>query len=226
MAGSGGRVNEQTWWYVARAGGITAWALVAAVTLWGLVLSTRIAKGKVTPAWLLDLHRYLGGLAAVFTGVHVGGLVADSYVTFTAADVLVPFASDWKPGAVAAGVVSMHLLAAVEGTSLLQKKLPRRWWRRVHGLSLPLYLLASVHTIAAGTDTGHPALRLAVVASLIAFMFLIAYRGVIAISPLGAAASRAGRLGAQPPLPLRHEAVGVHVVGVEARPQVPQRPPQ
>jgi DMSO/TMAO reductase YedYZ heme-binding membrane subunit len=176
-------MNEKTWWYVARAGGITAWVLVAAVTLFGLVLSTRIAKGKVTPAWLLDLHRHLGGLSIAFTAVHVAGLVADSYVTFGFVDVVVPFASEWKPGPVAAGVVAMHLLVAVEVTSLLQRKIPRRWWRRIHGLSMPLFLLSTMHTLTAGTDGESPAMRIAAIAALLAFMFLIAYRAAIAISP-------------------------------------------
>lgn len=177
-------MNEQTWWFVARSGGIIAWALVTAACLWGLVVSTRIARGRATPAWLLDLHRHLGGLSVIFTAIHVVALIADSFVTFTLADVLVPYSSDWKPAAVAAGVVSMHILIAVEVTSLLQRKMPRRWWRRVHGLSLPLFLLATLHTLAAGTDAVHPALRIAVAGSLLTFTFLVAYRGVIAIRPL------------------------------------------
>ena len=184
-------MNEQTWWYVARAGGITAWALVAAVTLWGLVLSTRIAKGKVTPAWLLDLHRHLGGLAVIFTGVHVAALVADSYVEFSALQILVPLTSDWRPGPVAAGVVSLHLLVSIEATSLLQRRIPRRWWRRIHGLSIPLFLLATLHTLAAGADVGHAALRGAALGSLAVFAFLIAYR--MTVRSHGTTSARTGR---------------------------------
>lgn len=194
-------MNDQTWWYVARAGGITAWALVAAATLWGLVLSTRVAKGKVSPAWVLDMHRFLGGLSVVFTVVHVTALVADSYIDFTLAGVLVPFASSWRPGAVALGVVSMYLLAAVEATSLLQRRIPRKWWRRVHGLSAPLYLLATLHTLVVGTDAPHPALRVALVGSLAAFTFLFAYRVVIAVAPLQRAPAPAPERAAAPARP-------------------------
>ena len=38
-------MNQHLWWYVARSGGIVAWALVAASVLWGLALSTK-ALGK------------------------------------------------------------------------------------------------------------------------------------------------------------------------------------
>ena len=68
--GAGGRlrcrsppVTSQLWWYTARAGGIVAWALLAASVVWGLLLSTRVRPGGVAPSWILDLHRFLGGLA-------------------------------------------------------------------------------------------------------------------------------------------------------------------
>ena len=67
---------------------------------------------RVTPAWVLDLHRFLGGLATVFVCVHVAAVVFDSYVAFGLADVLVPLASSWHPVAVAWGVVALYLLLA------------------------------------------------------------------------------------------------------------------
>src|ERR1700675_2281887 len=149
-------MTSQLWWYTARAGGIVAWALLAASVVWGLFLSTRLRPGGVRPAWMLDLHRFLGGLAVIFTGVHVGAIMLDSYTHFGLADVLVPFASTWQPNAVAWGIVSMYLLLAVELTSLTRRWMPTRIWRRIHVLSLPLFLLATVHFVAAGTDAGNP----------------------------------------------------------------------
>ena len=147
---------SQLWWYTARAGGIVAWALLAASVVWGLFLSTRLRPAGAAPAWMLDLHRFLGGLAVVFVGVHVGAIVLDSYVHFGLADVLVPFAASWHPWWVVWGTVAMYLLVAVELTSLTRRWLPARLWRRVHVLSLPLFALASVHFLLAGTDAGNP----------------------------------------------------------------------
>ena len=48
------------------------WALLAAATLWGLALSTKVLGKRPRPNWLLDMHRWLGGTALAFTGVHVG----------------------------------------------------------------------------------------------------------------------------------------------------------
>ena len=141
-------------WYVARSAGLVGWALLTASVLWGLALSTKTAVRGRRPraAWTLDLHRYLGGLATIFTGVHVAAVVADSYVHFGLASVLVPFASSWHPVATAWGVVALYLLAAVELTSLARKRLSRRAWRATHLASFPLFLLATVHAVSAGTD--------------------------------------------------------------------------
>jgi DMSO/TMAO reductase YedYZ heme-binding membrane subunit len=143
-------------WYTARSAGIVAWALAAASVVWGLLLSSRVFGRRPKPSWLLDLHRYLGGLAVVFTAVHVVAIMADSYVSFGLTDVLVPLATSWHPVAVAWGIVGMYLLIAVEVTSLLRHRMPTRLWRRVHYLSFPLLVLASVHGLTAGTDGTSP----------------------------------------------------------------------
>lgn len=145
-------MNSQLWWYVARSGGIVAWALLAASVLWGLALSTKVLRGRPRPNWILDLHRFLGGMALLFTGIHVASLVADSYVHFGLVEVLVPFTGSWHPVAVAWGVIGLYLLAAVELTSLLRKRISKRLWRMTHYLSFPLFFLTTVHALSAGTD--------------------------------------------------------------------------
>ena len=166
--------DTQLWWYLARSTGIVAWALLAASVLWGLALSTKILGPRPRANWLLDLHRFLGGLALVFTGIHVGALVLDSYVDFGPTEVLVPLTSSYRPVAVAWGVAALYLLVAVEVTSLLRPRLPRRWWRRVHVLSFPLFAASTVHGLTAGTDSTGTAMfvAMAVVAVAVAALTL------------------------------------------------------
>jgi DMSO/TMAO reductase YedYZ heme-binding membrane subunit len=110
---------------------------------------------KVRPPWLLAVHRFLGGASVAFVAMHIVGVVADSYVHFGWADVLVPMASHWRPGAVAWGIVALYLLVAVEGTSLAMKRLPKRLWRGVHLTSFVLYAMTDVHAVLAGHDARH-----------------------------------------------------------------------
>jgi len=99
------------------------------------------------------MHRWLGGTALTFTGVHALALLADQYTHFGLDAILVPFASSWHPVAVAWGVVAGYLLLAVELTSLARSHLSKRTWRRVHAASFVLFVTATVHGLSAGTDT-------------------------------------------------------------------------
>lgn len=155
---------NHTAWYIARSSGLVAWVLLALAMLWGLLLSTRVFGRKPGPKWFTDLHRFLGGIAVVFTAIHVGALVADNYVDFGLREILVPMASPWKPVPVAAGVVALWILLAVEVTSLLMKQLPRRAWRAVHLSSFGLFVAATAHAFSAGTDARNELFVMACVA--------------------------------------------------------------
>ncbi|HEX9995094.1 MAG TPA: ferric reductase-like transmembrane domain-containing protein [Acidimicrobiales bacterium] len=186
-------MNEQLMWYVTRSSGLVSWGLCSAAVIWGLALSTR-ALGKKPPApWLLDLHRFLGGLSVVFVAVHVGGAVADNYVHFGWADVLVPMASEWRPGAVAWGVVGLYVLVAIELTSLLMRRLPKKLWHTVHLTSFVLFVSATIHGLAAGADADNPVYQWAALLSCSAVLFFTLYRFM--------APRRAARRGGPVPAP-------------------------
>lgn len=181
--------DSHLWWYVARSGGLVSWALAAATILWGLALSTRALGARPKAPWLLDLHRFLGGLTVVFVGVHLVGLWADTYVQFGARELFVPFASTWRPGAVAWGIVAFYLLLAVELTSLVMNRLPKKLWKGVHFTSYALFVFGTVHLFTAGTDHTNLAVRWATIAIVAGVVFFTVYR---AIGPGRAASVRSG----------------------------------
>ena len=205
-------MTSQLWWDVARAGGLLGWGLLSASVLWGLALSSRIFGRRPRPAWLLDLHRYLGGLAVIFVGVHVTAIMLDTFVSFGPLETFVPFASSWKPGAVAWGIVALYLLLAVELTSLARSHLPLRIWRRVHYLSFGVFVFSTIHLLTAGTDSTSPALLVVVVAVCAAVVVLTALR--ITPSQRQPIAPRRTR----PPTPRDPVAPGA------SRPPVPREP--
>lgn len=147
-------MSSHFWWYVARAGGLVAWALVLASCTWGLLHALRAFGRRPSPSWMLSTHRYLSALAIAFVAVHVVAILVDSYVQFSIADVLVPLVSTWHPIAVAWGIVGMYVLVAVEVTSLVRARLSPKAWRAVHMLSYVLLALVTIHLLTAGTDAG------------------------------------------------------------------------
>jgi predicted ferric reductase len=150
--------------------------LASLSVLWGLALSGRPFGRNPTGPWLLDLHRYLGGLSVLFVGGHIGAIAADNFVHFGWADTFVPLASGYRPVAVAWGVVSMYFLLAIEVTSLAMKQLPKRVWRSIHYTSVVVFLASTLHLLTVGTDRENMLLRVAAAASTAVATFLVAYR--------------------------------------------------
>ena len=169
-------VTAKLSWYVARSSGIVAWATVTASILWGLALSSRLVRKRGVPAWLLDLHRYLGTLSLVFVLVHLFGLWADNFVYFGPSEMFVPMKSPWKTGAVAWGIVAFYFLAAIQISSWLMRHMKRRIWHAIHLSSIGLWITATVHTFLAGQDRHNTLLQWFVVASTILVVQLTLFR--------------------------------------------------
>lgn len=169
-------MNTQVWWFLARASGLVAGALLALSVIWGLLLATRLVERRGLPAWLTDLHRFLGGLTVAAVAVHLAALVADSYLEFSWADLLVPFAAAYHRGPVAWGVVALWLVAAVEVSSLARRRLGRSAWRRIHLLSYPAVLGVGFHAAGTGTDRANPVFVTASLGLVLTMAFLTLYR--------------------------------------------------
>jgi DMSO/TMAO reductase YedYZ heme-binding membrane subunit len=72
------------------------------------------------------------------------------------AGLVVPGASPYRPAAVAAGVVAAELMALVYVSFFLRRWIGARNWRRLHWATYLLFLLATVHGFASGTDSTQP----------------------------------------------------------------------
>lgn len=158
-------------WYVARSSGIVAWGALAFSVIWGLLMTTKLLGRRTRPAWMLDLHRYLGALAMCFTGVHILGIIFDTYAKIGLVTAFVPFADRQTTIPLTFGIVSFYMLAAVELTSLARRRLNKVLWRRIHLLSFPLFLFSTLHALTEGTDTRN--LLLLITGGLLFFAVLL-----------------------------------------------------
>jgi sulfoxide reductase heme-binding subunit YedZ len=175
-------------WYAARAGGMLAFGLLSATVLLGVLLAGR----KALPHWprfaVEDVHKFANVLTWTFVGIHGGALLVDTYFDFGLVHVLLPFASPYRPAAVAAGVVGAELLAALALTNRLCDRLPYSTWRRAHYLNFAVWLLALVHGVTAGTDSG---------SSWAAFVYLVAAGAVVGATTWRAVRHASGAWGAR-----------------------------
>jgi sulfoxide reductase heme-binding subunit YedZ len=139
-------------WYLVRAGGLVAFALLTCSVLAGLLLSGRARLSGCPRFAVEDVHRFLGLLAGCFVALHVLALLVDSYLPFSLVSLVVPGAAPYRPLATAIGVVALELLAAVALTNRFRRRLPYRFWRRAHSATFAVWGLALAHGLAAGTD--------------------------------------------------------------------------
>lgn len=142
-------------WLGIRASGVTAWGLLTAVVVWGILLRTQVLGRLAPPMRLLDLHRWLGAVALAFLALHLGLLLIDPAVHFTIAQILIPGLAPWQTTAVALGSIAFWLLIPVSFLGRIRARLGRagnRWFSRAHLLAYAAWPLATAHYVLAGTD--------------------------------------------------------------------------
>jgi sulfoxide reductase heme-binding subunit YedZ len=145
--------HDPTFWFLARASGLTAYVLLTASVLAGLVLKSRPFGRALKPAAVTDVHRFLAllGLGAVV--LHGITLVLDSTVQISVAALLLPGLSPYRPLATAAGVLAAELMLVVYASFSLRRRIGTRNWRRLHWATYGIFGLVTAHGLLAGSDT-------------------------------------------------------------------------
>ncbi len=167
-------------WIVLRAAGIGAYLMLFLSVAWGLVATTSLVTKRVAKSTSTLFHQFVATVGLALLGVHLGGLLIDTFMTFGVPDVLVPMASEFRPVATAFGVVAMYLMVAVMASSWTKKRIGITWWRRLHLLAIPTFILSMVHGVFAGTDTSRPWMWGMYLTTAAVTMFLVIVRGLTA----------------------------------------------
>jgi sulfoxide reductase heme-binding subunit YedZ len=144
--------SDPTFWLLARATGLTAYALLTTSVLAGLTLKSRPLGTRVKAAVVTDLHRFLSLLALGVVALHGLVLTLDSTVRMPLAALLVPGLSSYRPLATGIGVLAAELMTVIYLSFSLRRRIGVRNWRRLHYLTFGVFAAATVHGLAAGTD--------------------------------------------------------------------------
>jgi len=140
-------------WMTVRGSGIIAFALLAAATIWGLVISSKTLGRAVSTKNTTYVHEAFSIGSLLATIIHVVALLTDEYVDFGLRQVLVPGASTWEPVAIALGIVAMYGLVLTSFTFYIRQRIGQKVWRGIHYLTYGVFSAALVHSIQAGTDS-------------------------------------------------------------------------
>jgi len=148
--------HDPTFWLLARAAGFTAYALLTASVLAGLVLKSRPFGTMLRPAAVTDLHRTLATLGLGALALHGLALIADSTIHVDLPSLVVPGLVGYRQVPVALGVLAADLMLLVVLSFRLRKRIGARNWRRLHWLTYLVFGAATAHGLLAGTDSARP----------------------------------------------------------------------
>jgi hypothetical protein len=140
-------------WEVARVGGLVAYLLTTGSVLLGLLLSLKTHSARWPRFITNELHRHVTALSLVFIGLHTAAVWLDPFTAFTPAEVLVPMATHYRPLWIALGIVAAYLAAAIWLSEYVRGWIGYPWWHRLHLLAFAVFLLATVHGLASGSDS-------------------------------------------------------------------------
>ena len=147
-------MTPQIDWYAARAAGVVAYLLLAAIVVVGLTLAGRAQLPRWPKFAVTEVHRFGSLLVGVFLGLHVLTIGLDTYTRFSPTQLVVPFVSGYRPLWVGIGIVAAEFLVALAVTNALRTRIQYRTWRRAHYLAFLVWAGATVHAVGAGTDSG------------------------------------------------------------------------
>ena len=203
---------ENVTWNIARAGGFTAYILLALAVIVGLALSTQLQSPSHWPRLInSELHNFLTLLSTIFLGIHILAVWVDPFTHFGWKDMLIPLAGHYRPVWMALGIVALYLGLAIGLSTWLRPRIGYKWWRRLHILTLGLFALATIHGLGTGSDTQTTwALGIYLVSS--GLVGLLLYRRIVAANKKKHApkpTAAAPRANAQPqPNPQTRQRVG------------------
>jgi sulfoxide reductase heme-binding subunit YedZ len=144
---------DPSFWYLARASGLLAYALLTASVLAGLVLKARPFDRLLRPAAVTDLHRFLAFLGLGSVAIHGSALVLDTTVAISPIALLVPGLVPYRPLATALGTLAALGMLLVYVSFPLRRRIGTRTWRRLHWLTYAVFAFATAHGLAAGSST-------------------------------------------------------------------------
>jgi len=170
--------HDPTFWLLARASGITAYAVLTLSVLAGLMIKSR-PFARLRAATVTEIHKSLAltGLGAL--ALHAGSLVLDSTVKVSLVALVVPGLVSYRPAAVAVGVLAGWLFVVVTASFWLRKRIGARMWRRLHWFTFALFGLATVHGLTAGTDATQPWARFLYLSALGSVVAATAWRALV-----------------------------------------------
>lgn len=164
-------------WVTGRALGIAAYLALSALVMLGVWIRHpwRLRRRVMHAETRLRVHATLATVTVALVTGHLVSLASDKYAGVGWVGAFVPFRAQYRPTAVALGVIAMLFMVLLVATARSAGRVGARHWLAYHRLAGVNFVLVWFHGVMAGTDTA--ALRLLYVVSggLVVFLTLTRY---------------------------------------------------
>jgi len=147
--------EQKAFWYLSRGSAFVAFAILWLSMALGLTITNKMARVWPGGPTAFDLHQFTSLLGLAFALFHAFILLGDQYIGYGVAQVLLPFSSDgYRPMWVGLGQVGLYLWGLVALSFYVKGVIGTQRWRFLHYFSFFVFLLALLHGITSGTDSG------------------------------------------------------------------------
>ena len=174
--GAAPAADSRVYWYMARSAGIVAYVLLWGSVAAGIMVGNKLLNGLVKPPVVFEVHKTLSILALIVGMFHGFILLGDTYMNFSVLDLLIPFRSPYQPFWVGLGILGLYLTAILVASFYIKKRIGQRAWRLLHYTSFGVWIMTSLHGIAAGTDTQSVLMKMLYAVAIVAVGYLLTYR--------------------------------------------------
>ncbi len=176
-------------WITSRAAGFAALVLASLAVSAGLLMSTKLLKGRTSE--LRSAHDTLALATVVAIVVHGVALLGDGFLHPSIADISIPFVSSYKTFWTSLGIVGGWGLAVLGLSYYARRYVGATRWRKLHRFTALAWLAGLAHALGEGTDAGQ--------------LWFLAMIALVAIPALALLATRLARSGAgAPPMAQPH----------------------
>jgi sulfoxide reductase heme-binding subunit YedZ len=103
---------------------------------------------------IFSLHAFVTRLSYAMLALHLGSLALDAAMPFGPRPRAGALAWGWREPWTGLGVLAAWLVILLGVSGGLRRLIGTRAWRAVHWLTFPLYGMALLHGIGAGSDSG------------------------------------------------------------------------
>jgi len=164
------------YWYMGRASGVAAYGMLFASVVLGLAVSSRVFDGLLVRPWVFEMHQFLSVYVVLAMLFHALIMLPDPYAQFKIWELLLGFTSPYRPLAVGAGAIVLYGSAIVTLSFYIKGRLGQKAWRLIHYATFGLFVLALVHGVTAGTDSGERWAQLSYLSTGLAVLFFTFFR--------------------------------------------------